>query len=86
MEIEQLEIRDYLSRCAPLDKLDGDELDRITTAVEISYARRGTQILKPGDVNRSLYLIRSGGVEIRNANGDLHDQLGEESWFGFRSA
>lgn len=85
MEIEQLEIRDYLSRCAPLDKLDGDELDRITTAVEISYARRGTQILKPGDVNRSLYLIRSGGVEIRNANGDLHDQLGEESWFGFRA-
>ena len=85
MEIEQLEIRDYLSRCAPLDKLDAECLDQITNQLEISYARRGTQILKPGDINRSLYLIRSGAVEIRTADDELYDQLGEESWFGFRS-
>ncbi len=85
MEIEQLEIRDYLSRCAPLDKLDEECLDQITNQLEISYARRGSQIMKPGDINRSLYLIRSGAVEIRTADDELYDQLGEESWFGFRS-
>jgi CBS domain-containing protein len=85
MEIEQLEIRDYLGRCAPLDKLDEECLDQITNQLEISYARRGSQILKPGDINRSLYLIRSGAVEIRTADDELYDQLGEESWFGFRA-
>ena len=85
MEIEQLEIRDYLSRCAPLDKLDEECLDQITSNLEISYARRGSQIMQPGDINRSLYLIRSGAVEIRTADDELYDQLGEESWFGFRS-
>jgi len=85
MEIEQLEIRDYLSRCAPLDKLDEKCLNQITSQLEISYARRGSQIMKPGDINRSLYLIRSGAVEIRTANDELYDQLGEESWFGFRA-
>ena len=85
MEIEQLEIRDYLSRCAPLDKLDEDCLDQITSQLKISFARCGSQILKPGDINRSLYLIRSGAVEIRTVDDNLHDQLGEESWFGFRS-
>ena len=85
MEIEQLEIRDYLSRCAPLDKLDEKCLNQITSQLEISYARRGSQIMKPGDINRSLYLIRSGAVEIRTADDELYDQLGEESWFGFRA-
>jgi CBS domain-containing protein len=85
MEIEQLEIRDYLGRCAPLDKLDEECLDQITSQLKISYVRRGSQILKPGDINRSLYLIRSGAVEIRTADDELYDQLGEESWFGFRS-
>ena len=85
MEIEQLEIRDYLSRCAPLDKLDEECLDQVTSNLEISYARRGSQIMKPGDINRSLYLIRSGAVEIRTADDELYDQLGEESWFGFRA-
>lgn len=85
MEIEQLEIREYLSRCAPLDKLDKEVLDQITCCLEVNCVRRGSQILKPGDINRSLYLIRSGAVEIRNADDELHDRLGEESWFGFRS-
>ncbi len=85
MEIEQFEVRDYLSRCAPLDKLDTEVLDQISSSLEVSSVRRGSQILKPGDINRSLYLIRSGAVEIRTVDDELHDRLGEESWFGFRS-
>jgi CBS domain-containing protein len=85
MEIKQLEIRDYLGRCAPLQKLDNECLEQITNEVETITVRRGSQILKPGDINRSLYLIRSGAVEVRTADNELHDQLGEESWFGFRA-
>lgn len=85
MDIEQLEIRDFLGRCAPLDKLETKVLDQITGKLEVSSVPRGMQILKPGDINHSLYLVRSGAVEIRTADKELHDQLGEEGWFGFRS-
>jgi len=85
MEIEQLEIRDYLKQISPLDKLDGASLDEITTALEISYIRRGGDILKVGETNSWLYLVRTGAVEVVDSSGDLVDQADEGEWFGYRS-
>ena len=42
MEIEQLEIREYLETCAPLDKLTEECLNEIVGTLEISYLRRGS--------------------------------------------
>lgn len=86
MEIEQLEIRDYLKKCAPLNTLDDNSLDQILHSLEISYLRRGNTLLQPGDANRSLYLIRTGALEVCNADGTLCIQLSEGEWVGHRSA
>ncbi len=64
MEIEQLEIREYLETCAPLDKLTEECLNEIVGTLEISYLRRGKPLLNPGDENQSLYLIRTGALEL----------------------
>ncbi|RTZ61598.1 MAG: cyclic nucleotide-binding/CBS domain-containing protein, partial [Gammaproteobacteria bacterium] len=69
MEIEQLEIRDYLAQISPLDKLDGETLDQIALALEIAYVRRGGEILKVGEKNHWLYLVRTGAAEIVDADG-----------------
>jgi len=85
MEIEQLEIRDYLAQISPLDKLDGETLDQIALALEIAYVRRGGEILKVGEKNHWLYLVRTGAAEIVDADGNLVDQADEGEWFGYRS-
>lgn len=85
MEVEQLEIRDYLAKCAPLKELPADTLDEITMALEIQYARRGTTVLKVGERNDRLLLIRSGAVEVLAADGNLYGRFTEGEWVGYRS-
>jgi CBS domain-containing protein len=85
MEIEQLEIRDYLSQCPPLHRLDSAILDRVAGTLEISYARKGKTILQTGGDNHFLYLIRTGAVEVLDADGSLTAQLSEGEWFGYHS-
>ena len=85
MEIEQLEIRDFLAQCSPLNKLGSATVDAVTDALEIAYQRRGDIILKSGERNHYLYLIRSGAVEILNENNEPHSHLESNDWFGYRS-
>lgn len=85
MEIEQLEIRDYLAQCPPLNRLDDATLDRIVGSLEISYARKGTAVLVTGNENHHLYLVRTGAVEVLDEKGLLNAQLSDGDWFGYRS-
>ncbi len=85
MEIEQLEIREYLETCAPLDKLTEECLNEIVATLEISYLRRGKPLLNPGDENQSLYLIRTGALELYDIEGNISAQLSEGDWAGHRS-
>jgi len=85
MEIEQLEIRDFLGQCSPLTKLDEKLLDQVVNTLEISYQRRGSEILKPGETNDRLFLIRTGAVEIFDQDGNRYSHLEEGDWFGYRS-
>ncbi len=85
MEIEQLEIRDFLDQCAPLDKLDEKTLDQIVDNLEISYYRRDAEILKASDTNDRLFLIRTGAVEIFDQHGNRYSHLEAGDWFGYRS-
>ena len=85
MEVEQLEIRDYLAKIAPLTDLPKEALNEITMALQIQYARRGTEVLKIGQRNDVVYLIRSGAVEVLLENGDLYGRFTEGEWVGYRS-
>lgn len=85
MEIEQLEIRDYLYDIAPLSSLGKNVLDEIVEALEITYARRGKVIMQQGGRNEWLYLVRTGACEVHDADGNLLDHYDQGDWIGFRS-
>jgi len=85
MEIEQLEIRDYIAQCAPLNKLPDDELNRVVHALEISYSRSGEELLSLGESNHTLFLIRSGALAVTDGEGNIRGQYGEGDWVGYRS-
>ncbi|MDH5572467.1 MAG: CBS domain-containing protein, partial [Gammaproteobacteria bacterium] len=85
MEIEQLEIRDYLGQCPPFDMLDETSLDQVIHALEITYVRRNTELLKIGNLNKTLYLIRSGAFAVFDKDNVLQGQYAEGDWVGYRS-
>lgn len=86
LEIEQLEIRDFLSQCPPLRRLTENEHNMLTEAIEITYARRGSFVLTTDKPNHYFYLIRSGAVEVLTTEDKLHGHFTEGEWFGYRSA
>jgi len=82
MEIESLEIFQYLAGCDPISKLEEELQKKITLSIEIIYVKRGQMILQPGSDNQWLYLIRSGAVERKEKNGNLVAQFEEKDFFG----
>ncbi len=85
MEIEQLQFLDFIASCYPLDTLPYPALSKLTESLEITYHRQGDEILRIGEQNHHLYIIRSGAVDIRAADGSLKARLGEGDLFGYRS-
>ncbi len=83
MEIEQLEIRDFIRQCRPLGLLSEDDLDELSGSLEIAYRRDGETILEAGQPNAELYIVRSGAVEVVDKEGKLCGQLDVRSWFGY---
>ncbi|RLA09042.1 MAG: cyclic nucleotide-binding/CBS domain-containing protein [Gammaproteobacteria bacterium] len=86
MEIEQIEIIDYIKSCPPLDKLSTDALHIVAKSLKIEYARRGEIILKSGQTNETVYLLRTGAVEVLDSDGKLYSHFDGGDWFGYRSA
>ena len=77
MEIELVEIRDFLARRPPFDALPEEILDELPKALSIRYLRRGSDF-PPADGDASyLYLVRSGAIELRDGDGELCEKLGE---------
>ncbi len=77
MEIELLEIRDFLAHHPPFDALAAGELDELPRHMEVRYLRRGGDFPPPGPNGHWLYVIRSGAIELRDDDGRLCEKLGE---------
>lgn len=77
MEVELVEIRNFMSRHHPFDKVSIDLLNEITKMLEARYLRRG-DVFPPSD-NRApyLYMIRSGAIELYDAGHQFQGRLGE---------
>jgi CBS domain-containing protein len=82
MEVEQLQIREQLSRFEPFDRLSGEWVDLLASRIEIGYFKAGSQIMVEGDQVTQLHIIRSGAVELYRRNGDLYNRLSEGGMFG----
>lgn len=85
MDIELIEIRDFLASHHPFDLLPDTELDSLPRFLELSYVRRDKLVYPPGSSNPNLYIIRTGAVEVRDKDGQLLSRRGEGETFGARS-
>lgn len=77
MEIELIEIRDFLAQRPPFDGLPGDVLDGLPRQVQIRYLRRGAEFPPADSSDSALYLVRTGAIECHDAAGELTGKLGE---------
>ena len=82
MDVELLEIQDFISQHAPFDQLPEKALIDVVKSVEISYYRAGVSIIDFKDDINELYMIRSGIVEIYRRNGHLYNRLDQGKTFG----
>jgi len=82
MEVELLEIQNFISQHAPFDQLPEAALKEIAQSVEISYYRADSMVIEFGNKINELYIIRSGVVEVYRRTGELYNRLDQGSLFG----
>ena len=71
MEVELLEMRDFLAAQRPFDQLPADALSSVPPKLSIRYVRRDHDIPE-GDTGQPLLsVIRTGAAEIRSSGGEL---------------
>lgn len=81
-DVELSEIRDFLAGEHPFDDLPGTVLDGLPGKLRVEYFRRGTRIIEVGKDNHSLYVVRSGAVELQDSLGGFMDRGEVGSTFG----
>lgn len=77
------EISGFLAALPPFDTLDEAALARAARAVEVAYFRGDAEIIAAGTDNDRLFVVRSGAVELRDADGNLSLRVAEGEYFGF---
>ncbi len=74
MEVELIEIRQFLEKRNPFIYLSQELLDELPKDIEVRYLRReGVFPPRPN----YLYVVRSGAIEIYDKKGELCEKLGE---------
>lgn len=77
MDVELIEIQEFLANHPPFDQLPPETLERLPKRLSVRYFRRGTTF-PPTDADQPyLYLIRRGAVELRDPQGELVSKLAE---------
>ncbi|GAM68375.1 signal-transduction protein [Vibrio sp. JCM 19236] len=82
MEVELLEIQQFLAQYPPFNALPEEVLAEVTHNTEISYVREGKSVVQLGETIEEFYVIRSGVIEISRRNGQLYNRLDEGAVFG----
>ena len=77
MEIELKEIRDFIAQHPPFDVLNDEALDNLPSNITIRYFPQGCTFPDLTIENKSLYIVRSGAIEIRNQDDQLIEKLAE---------
>jgi CBS domain-containing protein len=77
MEIELKEIRDFIAEHPPFEVLNDDTLDQLPSDLTIRYFPQGTSFPDPSIDSKSLYIVRTGAIEVRTEDGQLVDKLAE---------
>ncbi len=77
MDVELIEIQEFLAGRPPFDQLPESVLERLPRELSVRYFRRG-QTFPPKDAETPcLYILRRGAVELRDPQGELVGKLAE---------
>jgi len=82
MQIEQLEVFDFLQTHPPFDALPREALEQVATSVDVSYYKAGEQIVDFDETSEYWYVLRSGAVEVFRRDGTLYNRLTSGGYFG----
>lgn len=77
MDIELIEIRDFLANHPPFNALPPETLDRLPKQLMVRYLRRGSVFPPEDEPSPVLYILRRGAIELRDRSGDLIGKLAE---------
>lgn len=83
MSVELEEVRAFLADNEPFLRLPAEELQTLPAKMNMSYARRGETILRFGEINEQLHIIRSGAVDLLGEDGVLLDRRDAGRSFGY---
>ena len=86
MDIEQLEIRDFIAALRPFDQLPREALDATVAELSVRYVRRDTTIPDTEEHEPALSLVRSGAVELHGQSGELLARFAEGDLLGYRTS
>jgi len=77
MDVELIEIREFLASHAPFDRLPEETLEALPKRLQVRYLRRGSAFPPADDEEPFLYVLRRGAVEMRDDDGNLVAKLAE---------
>lgn len=77
MDVELIEIREFLAEHPPFDRLPEEVLNSLPAQLSIRYLRRGNMFPPVDEETPSLWLLRTGAVEFRDADKTLLERLSE---------
>ena len=83
MSVELEEVRGFLAQHEPFSHLPDEVLATLPAQMGITYVRRGTTVVAPGQPNDTLHIIRSGAVDIIAEDGLLLDRRDAGKNFGY---
>ena len=80
MDVELIEIQEFLASHPPFDQLPETALAQIPRNITVHYLRRGTPFPPPDGEASALYIVRRGAVELRKGR-ELTGKLAEGDLF-----
>lgn len=79
------EVAAFLEDLPGFELLDDAAIATAARAISVAYYPAGTVILRTGDTNTELHIVRSGAVELRAPDGELVARTAEGDVFGLPS-
>ncbi|WJY97426.1 DUF294 nucleotidyltransferase-like domain-containing protein [Corynebacterium fournieri] len=83
MSVELEEVSGFLAQHEPFSTLPEETLRALPARMGITYVRRGDTVIEVGQPNDTLYVIRSGAVDIVSDGGMLLDRREAGLNFGY---
>ena len=83
MSVELDEVRRFLAEQEPYSHLPEEEMAELPSQMEIVYVRRGDTVITAGHPNDTLYIIRSGAVDVLDDKNVLLDRRESGRSFGY---